>query len=277
MYQSFKVVSCTPAGRKRYVELLSRYLLAQRHLIDRHIWWMNTEVAEDVEYLQSLERDYPDFFQCLYLPPGQVQSAYYSVHKFFPLCSTDEDTVYIRFDDDIVWMAPDAVERLLAFRIDHPEFFLVYPGIVNNAICTHIFQRRTAIDMSHGFAPYTSFGPAWEQGEFAEDTHRTFLKALEAGDIHRFQFGEWVFTEYERVSINCICWFGRDFRIFNGTVGVEDEQILSCDVTRILSRFNAMCGDALVSHFAFGPQREHMDRTDILEKYAVFAPEIVAP
>ena len=57
----------------------------------------------------------------------------HSIYHFFKEY-TDPNTIYLRFDDDICYIAPDAINNLLNFRIEHPEFFLVYPVIVNNSM-----------------------------------------------------------------------------------------------------------------------------------------------
>ena len=58
-----RVVSVTPAGRRRYIEILVPHLLRQRHVIQEHHWWLNTNVAEDIAYIHQLCADHPDFFR----------------------------------------------------------------------------------------------------------------------------------------------------------------------------------------------------------------------
>ena len=74
----------------------------------------------------------------------------------------------------------------------------------------------------------------------------------------------WAMT---RFSINCILWFGKDMKAFDGIVPGDDEEFLSCIKPTELGKANCINGDALISHFAFGPQREILDKCTILEKY----------
>ena len=54
MYQGRRVVSVTPYGRHRYVEILARYLLSLRPLIDEHHFWVNTDDADDLAFVEGL-------------------------------------------------------------------------------------------------------------------------------------------------------------------------------------------------------------------------------
>ena len=49
MIDGYKVVTCSPVGRKRYVEVLVKYLLQLRHVIDKHVFWINTFEKDDLE------------------------------------------------------------------------------------------------------------------------------------------------------------------------------------------------------------------------------------
>jgi hypothetical protein len=48
MVDNYRVVTNSPYGRKRYVEILVEYLLASRPIIDKHVFWLNTNVEEDL-------------------------------------------------------------------------------------------------------------------------------------------------------------------------------------------------------------------------------------
>ena len=47
----------------------------------------------------------------------------------------------------------------------------------------------------------------------------------------------------------------------------DDEEFLSCIKPTQLGKANCFNGDALIAHFAFGPQREGLDKMDILNRY----------
>ncbi len=278
MYNGYRIVSVTPAGRRRNLEILVPHLLAQRHVIDEHQFWVNTVVPEDIAYLEAVQAAYPDFFHLRYLPDprpelsGQARSTL--ICQFFPAC-TDDNTVYVRFDDDICWIAPNAVEELVEFRIAHPEYFLVFPAIVNNAICTYLEQRMGALPSVVEACEYACQGNAWSNPEIGAQAHVDFLNAAEAGDVSVFQFGAWECRDFERVSINCIAWLGSAFAEFGGFVGPDEELWLTETKPRASGRPNCLWGKSLVSHFAFFTQRTHLEaETDLLARYRALAPAL---
>src|SRR5262245_10155783 len=134
MLDGYRIVSVTPAGRRRFVKLLANYLLQERGLIDEHEWWVNTDVPEDVDYLRGLSQQHPDFFRLITvsspIPPPEKRT--YRICEFAPRL-VEPNTIYLRLDDDIVYIAPGAIRALLRFRIENPAPFLVYPCIVNNS------------------------------------------------------------------------------------------------------------------------------------------------
>jgi len=269
MLDGFKIVSVTPAGRQRFVKLLAHYLLQEQGLIDQHEWWVNTDVPEDVAFLEELERQHPAFFKVVTMPrpvpPPDKRS--YRICEWAPRL-VESDTIYLRLDDDIVYIAPGAIRALLQFRIENPAPFLVYPCIVNNSVISHLLQRFGAVPWDQGNCNYDCFGRGWKDGPFAELVHRSFLDALRKNDMGKWQFDEWHLNFYERVSINCIAWFGRDFAGFGGQVAADEEQFLSCTKPAQLRRPNAIYGRSLVAHFSYFTQIAHLDKTNLLDQYS---------
>jgi hypothetical protein len=258
LYQDKTVITVTPAGRQAYLEILVPYLLANRHIIDRHRFWVNTVNRRDIHYIESLVAQYPDFFEAEYLPEGVSYQESYSICHFFPGCC-DPNTVYIRFDDDICYIHPRTVENLLAYRLANPEPFLVYPVIVNNCLITHLLQEKGALTTEAGMAGYTCMGKGWRSGPLAHAVHHDFLTKLMTSQVDDFVLPDRVFDQYERVSINCICWMGSDFQAFGGIVDKDEELWLSVVKPKELERPNALCGNALVAHFAFYTQRHYLE------------------
>ena len=70
-----------------------------------------------------------------------------------------------------------------------------------------------------------------------------------------------------RLSINAICFFGRDVKPFIDKIGPEEEEFVSCILPATLRRTNVITSDAWCAHFAYYPQREHLDSTPLLEAY----------
>lgn len=276
MHRGYKVISVTPAGRRPYLEILHLHLMRQRHVIDRHRWWVNTDKPADIEYIQSLVAEFPDFYEIEFLPDGVKVDRIYTIHHFFRNC-IDPDTLYVRLDDDVCFIAEGTIERLLDFRIDHPEPFLVYPVIINNCLITDILQEQGALSQAYGRAGYYAAGEGWRNPKIAHKAHEELLAAYEQRDLKRFIIPDRTLGMYEWVSINCIVWTGKDFADFGGIVLRDEERWLSVEKPKELGRPNVICGDALVSHFAFVVQRSYLENeTNLLASYRLLALKMLA-
>lgn len=277
MLDGKRVVVVTPAGRRRYMAILVRHVLRLAPVVDEYRVWVNTSDPEDISYLESLPAQCPPGFVTVErLPAGASVQGMSSIHHFFRNC-TDENTVYVRFDDDIVFI--DDLEAFTAFvryRISHPEPFLVYANILNNAVVSFIHQRVGTLDLGDYDIRYHCMDSlGWSSPECAAALHAEVLPALEAtppGGLERFRLPgfEPVFEGYERVSINCISWLGSDFASFGGEVGCDEELWLSCTRPAETERPNVMYGGFVVVHFAFHTQRAHLEAPDsrVLHRYA---------
>lgn len=257
MYGDYRVVAVTPAGRQKYLEILHHYVSRDigAGLIDEWHLWLNTTDSDDIAYCKSLTANNRIKVVPCKVRPNQNKT----IHTFF--CDyVAADTIYIRFDDDVCYVAPDAAERLLEFRVENPEFFIVLPAIINNALVAHIHyrfglypaRRRPQFD-------YFVLGNLWRIPTMAAEVHERFL--VDVGDnIDRYKFDKWL-LHGDRMSINCICWFGKEFAKFGGKVGIDEENWLT------QGRHNCVCGTAIVSHFAFYTQRPYLETTDLLGRY----------
>jgi hypothetical protein len=266
MFQDYRVVVVTPAGRQRYLELLIPQVKQYRGVVDEYRLWVNTTNGGDIEFMKREAAADPEFVKLEYLPPDVRHDGNISIRHFFKNCQ-DPKTIYVRFDDDIVCLdTVDALRSLLQFRKDHPEFFVVYGTIVNNAIVTHLLQRFGKLDLARGFSGYQCMDNiGWKCPLFAENVHR---QVLQQASLEPFRSGQnWHLVANERVSINCISWMGSDFAEFRGEVERDEEQFLSCDKPKRDGRINVIFGGFACVHYAFFTQRPHMDGTDVLQKY----------
>lgn len=262
-WRGYRVVVVTPAGRKRYLELLFPQILNYQ-IVDEYQLWKNTTDEQDLEYMDSLQTQYPDFVKTKTC--GVPINGNSSIHYFFKEC-TEDNTVYIRFDDDIVVLDDiDAFKSFLDFRINNKNYFLVYATILNNAVVSHILQRHGKIAQIPrvGYNVMDQFG--WQNPEFACSLHDQILSKP---DLSSFRIGsEWLLYDYEHVSINCISWLGTEFRNqCNGVVAANEEPWLACEMPRKLGMINCIYGNYCVVHYAFFTQRDLVDREGYTEKY----------
>lgn len=265
MYKDYKIVIVTPAGRKRYLELLIPYILKLRPLVDEYRLFMNTGIQEDIDYMVSLEKQYESFIKLQYLPSRKHLQLGAAIASFLKNC-TDEHTIYLRLDDDIIYLDDlPHFQAFLDFRIEHPEYFLVYLNILNNGITSYIHQRFGHVDTKEGIVNYDATDKiGWESPTFANYLHEEILRK----GIDAFRFNQpWILYNHELVSVNAICWFGSEFAKFNGEVNPDEERWLSVIKPQQIHRYNCIYGNCVCVHFSFWTQRTLLDTTDLLERY----------
>ena len=262
MYNGFKIVCVTPAGRRRYMRLLAPQILASP-LVDRYDVWVNTANKPDLDFFEALRR-LDKRVNLVAQPDGKVKGV--STIGAFHRHATDEDTIYIRLDDDIVWLQPDFFERHLAFRIANPGYLLTMPLVVNNAVCTALLQETGKIRLSRrvGIRAFDPIG--WRDGTFAVALHRLFLGLVETKQWSRLWGGNYPIG-LNRFCINCICWFGKDLAAYPDMIGRDEEQDWTVKSGFRTGRVNCFATDSIVAHYAFYSQRAHLDRTDLLDRY----------
>lgn len=276
MHRGYKIVACIPAGRMAMLEPNLALLRTQQGFLDGVLLWVNTDVHHDLVWMEAQR----DGFVCPVplddreppLKPKQLNTG-----RFYKY-TTDPDTIYVRFDDDIVWQHPDALRNLVDFRIDHPEFFVVFANIWNNAVCSAIQWQRGTIQLprGHRISKHCMDPVAWGDGRFAVNIHELLLDRIDAGTTEELFFPSEVLETVDgrplRFSVGCFAWFGSTWAEFGGELdGYEEESWITGDYPETHDVKNAICGDALVAHYAFFKQRDALAGTGILDRYRVIA------
>jgi hypothetical protein len=258
-----RVISVTPAGRRRFLQVLVPHLLRQRSVIDEHHWWLNTSNESDIAYARSLTAQYPDFFKVCHKPTDPALSTGQSIWRFFrDYC--DQQTLYVRLDDDICYMSEGAVEALVRARLADRRPLLVVGNIVNNAVCTHFHQQAGLVPRSWGQVENDCLDlNGWKRGRFACRLHALFLADVRARRESRWKAVELPIDGTRRFSINAISWFGSDLAGLPEIRSdqIDEEPFLTEELPRRLNRPNAACPEALFAHFAFWTQRAYLEWT----------------
>ena len=280
MFEGFRVVAVIPAGRKLTMSVLLDHLRRNRPLLDEAQVWINTDAhqSDDLDWLRSLpailpwvtlrERPHPEVsLRTKQLYTGQ-----------FYAFTQDPGTIYVRFDDDVVYLAPGYFESLLRFRIDNPQYLLVFGNIWNNAIISWIQQDLGHIDREHGVvgSPNCMDLIGWASSDFAEHIHRLLLAHIGAGTTDALLFDRYELADAHRFSISNFAFFGADCVEWGGPTPEDEEVFLTENYPRNTGKLNAICGLALVSHFSFFTQREHLLTTDILEQYRAIGVQMLS-
>lgn len=270
-----RLVTVTPAGRRRYVEILANYLLRNRHLVAEHQWWVNTRVPEDVAYLLRLSDRYPDFFRIVIRPHREGEPLGHAIWRFMSTC-IDPGTVYLRLDDDICYVAEHAIAAIYEQRLADPRPFLVLGNIVNNAICSHFHQAAGLIPRRWGTIGAECMDRVgWNDGFMAVRIHRWFQELVRTDRVDVLAAVPFPFDGRRRFSINAICWNGSDMAALpeRDRGDVDEEPFLTVDVPNRLDRPNVICPRAIFGHFAFYTQRPFIEAMDpgILRRYGLLS------
>jgi len=265
MYKGYKIVVNTAAGRRRYMQYLIPFVVSNDS-VDRYDIWVHTHNGADIEFFKQVAQAFPKVR--LVMQPDGIVGGNKTINAFYKSCC-EEGTIYFKLDDDICWMEPDAIDKMVKFRIDNPQYFIVSPLVINNPLCSYMMQTAGVLHTS-AYQRANPFSDSfWKDGKFAYQLHKWFIdKHIEhmSGGVKNIYINkrEW---SMNRLSINAILWFGNDMKAISGIVPGDDEEFLSCLYPARIGRSNCVNGDAVVSHFAFFTQREYLDAQHILEHY----------
>lgn len=277
--ETFKVCVATPAGREKYLSIFKKFIYRKMDegVIDSWQLWSNTIDVDDLAYLALMEAENPKV-KIYRMGENIKDTGFYDTynplktHLFFANCH-DDDTIYIRFDDDIVWAADDAIEKICKARIDNPNAFVITPNVVNSTICNSWHQDIGALSTEAGSVKrYTVSDPNYayldefnySDPKLCEHIHNTFKKHYEAGTLDKYYLPSRSFDEFERFSICSVAWFGKD----KISLGYIEEPQIAWELPLKYNRPNYFCGDALLCHYSYHTQRPFLEATgDVFLKW----------
>ena len=223
MYSNYHVVVNTAAGRRRYMQYLIPFIVSSE-IVDRYDIWVNTHNSVDIEFFRKCAEIYPKI-NLVWQPDGIVNGIS-SINAFYRQCIED-NTIYFKLDDDIIWMEPNLIEKMVRFRIDNPNYFLVSPIVINNALSTYLLQERGKIKLDKYYNSLATHEVLWKSGEFATQLHQWFLNTkLKTQNYTDLYCGKQPMA-MTRFSINSILWFGDEMKKFDGIVPGDDEEFIN--------------------------------------------------
>lgn len=287
MIDNHPVIVWTPFGRKRTYSILIKYLErdVERGLVDEVWAYLNTDPnqEEDLRYAYELARTYPWFrlkerpADCPRMRPKQRNTGW--AYRYF----TDPDAVYVRMDDDLVYLHEDAVEHLVRARLDWEGSVLcAFPIIINNALCSWHLQKQHRIPgPSKGWKsvqlPYCMDAVGWADGDFAVQLHRLLIDHIEAGTVEElFMHHPVTLAPRQQFSVSCFATLGSDYAGFEpvGNIGKEEEFWHSVHRPQEIGRANIIVENALVGHWSFYGQHRELDASGLLDVYRKLAEKL---
>lgn len=287
MINGKRVVAWTPYGRKITYSLLIKYLdrEVQRGVVDEVWAYMNTDPTgqeEDIAYAHELAKQHPGWFKIVHRPdgiprhPGPKQRNTGYAYRYM----TDPDTVYVRLDDDIVYLHEDAIANLVTKRQEMPHATAVFGTIWNNAIVSYFAQAQQLIPVEWGKCGMYCMDPVgWANGEFAVNIHRLLLDHIEAGTVEdMYLYQDFPIPPGTQFSVSCFASLGSMYRDLPHGPGVlepdEEEHWHTVHQPSVMGQPNILVGNAYVSHFTFMAQRPHVLASDVLDRYRALAEKL---
>jgi hypothetical protein len=281
------VICWTPYGRRRTVSILAEYLRRDhaRGLVDE--WWLylncDADQADDMAYAHELATAY-DWIRLAERPAGYpVLAPKQRNTGYFYLHCTDPDAVYVRFDDDIVYVHEDAVANLVRTKLALADSVLcAFPIIINNAVVSwHLQQQRRIPADRDGWPsvqiPYCMDSVGWADGGFAVKLHELLLDRMEAGTVEELYMHHTVtLAERQQFSVSCFATLGSDYTALDppGNLGVEEEFWHSVHRPKQAGKANIIVDSAVVSHWSFYHQHADLDASGLLDRYRKLAAAI---
>ena len=265
-----KLIVVTPAGREKYLRLLSHYVLGSPEVAEWHLW-DNCRNESDRAYLQTLAASNP---RCKLKQLSGADGGFAIIGSFFQFCD-DPDAFYIRLDDDIVFIEDGFftkfVERAMAERGKAVWFA---PIIINNAICSVLLQQLSRVAIKGPITCQAMCPYSWKYASLPEALHPVFIEAVRLGRLGDFRVPDRD-LRLSRFSINAIGFFGAEKIALGDTFmppGYRgEEEWLSAVLPAKLDRPARIFGDLVVAHFSFYTQERHLLQTDILDAYYFLA------
>lgn len=272
MIKDKKVVVFTPWGRELTASILYRYIRRdwQAGIVDEWHLWLNTDPdqVDDLQYAHNLESK-ESWIKVFKRPEGEVLWPKQMNTGRFYQYTQDEDTIYVRMDDDIVWIEENAIKRLVEFRIDNSYPFVVFPIIWNNAVCSYYLQQFGQLPSWWGRVSNYCMDPTgWSDARFAENIHNHLLHCIEEGIVDKLYLHHSVQLALgQQFSVSCFAIDGSEYAKVDGKIVGEEEAWHTVKQPYEQQRANLILPNALISHFSFYPQREYLLTTDTLDRY----------
>jgi len=279
-------VLCIPCGRPPYLAILRKYVERDRHLFDACHLWVNCP-EEHIDYLEEWAESDPSFYQLLYLPrplfePTDIAHRGGNVQQFLSLAQ-DPDTLYVKMDDDTVFLEHGALESLITYRERHPDPLQVICNTVNNAACAHFHQGNGAFSGVENLLLSGNGSALVHHPHLGESMNEAFLCQYQAKNLNIFRFKSFqppiipicLSPRYGiRWPNQVYAFWGRDYRFLADQIAanIDEEWFLTVEAPRLTGRPVIYLGDKLAVHYSYNKQDAVLSkREDLLTLYRQIA------
>lgn len=285
-----KIILVTFGGREYTLKTLFKYILKYKSYISEYILFIATKKQSDIDYMLNFAKE-NSFVKTIYLEG--------SLDKTYKYCQ-EEDTVYIKLDDDIVYLEETLFTDFVKFRLENKEPLIIFPIIINNTFISSYLQQKKIFNFTPKSYIYEKWPNifkkiktkilnndynsicdlvknnevlcpySWGNLNYCIKIHENFLNDIKNNNLDKYRIDDIILEYSEPVSINCCCWIGGNLKKVIEKIGdiSGDEPWLTLFAPTKINKSNIIYGKTIVSHYAFYKQRElGLDKTDISEKY----------
>ena len=134
----------------------------------------NTDKLEDLSYLEKLVASNPRF------KIVDIDAARQKVDPFSASWELlERDAIYVKIDDDVVFIADDTIPRIVKRKIENPEYLLVSANLINSPLMSKVHYDNGA------YRPYLPV-----HNSTPPEIYTQFEVAQKAGQTH------WEYTHY---------------------------------------------------------------------------------
>ncbi|EEP81319.1 predicted protein [Uncinocarpus reesii 1704] len=158
-------------GRRDRVKTLHCYL--ERNLVDNGGWLdeiefiANTDIKQDLEFLDEIIKRSPRYKKVLLENPvsGPEQTKLWRNVK--------RGTMYIKLDDDIMWLADDAIPRIVTTKLRNPDALAVSANVINDPPLSFLHYHHDAL---HPYFPEIPSSPKGRRKKAPDISDNGFMR-----------------------------------------------------------------------------------------------------
>jgi hypothetical protein len=308
--ENMKLVVITFGGRECSLKILFPLIKKYKKYIHEYRIYVATIIQSDIDYMENFAKENSDFVKTIYVNiNGEKMTNNSQKEEIWDKAYSDSqecDTVYLKLDDDIVYIDETLFTDFIQYRIKNRNAPLIYPLIINNLIhsCilqdndiynpqiksnilhtwkytynrirSHIIKNKNTKLRIGDFARQDEIlcPISWGNLKYCYDLHSQFLNDIHENNIEKYYLkNNIVLSNAEPSSINVCSWIGEDLQKYIKEYGniYRDEQWLAIYLPTWSGKYNEIYCKSVVSHYSYYRQRElGLDNTNILDRYYEF-------
>lgn len=157
-----KLVVLLFGGRECSLKILFHYLSKYKKYIYEFRMYIATVIQSDIDYMEKYAKENSDFVRTIYCKiNGEFMKEQAQKEEIWNMAyrdSQEEDTVYLKLDDDVVFLEESLFTDFVKARIENPEPPLLFPLIVNNSFSSWLLQNKNILS----YPVENHFGDIWK-------------------------------------------------------------------------------------------------------------------